>query len=258
MRRPRQRPPPSMSLSFGAIERDTYITHIQPEPPTACTSTSTSNASQQLPYIKRLFPSQPPLPPTKTGQPQLRPVYRGMRKAHTSVLFQARTGCIGRLTGVPTPGRSAGISRGARVSMQTRRKPNSGALVRWFKTYHDHHLDELKIMIDIMALRQSYERREITEIRWIYGEDKPSDAMTKAMPNRALKRFVLTNQLTTCVFVCLCLRWTPGDKRKVCQCGYTLRPPYIGQFPILSGSGCPICFFSQTPFSQTIQATGAR
>ena len=41
------------------------------------------------------IPPQPPLPPTKAGQTQLRPVYRGMRKAYTSVLFQARTGCIG-------------------------------------------------------------------------------------------------------------------------------------------------------------------
>jgi hypothetical protein len=41
-----------------------------------------------------------------------------------------------------------------------------------------------------MALRQSYERREIAEIRWINGKDNPSDAMTKASPNRALERFV--------------------------------------------------------------------
>ncbi|KAF7572902.1 hypothetical protein PtrM4_078070 [Pyrenophora tritici-repentis] len=32
---------------------------------------------------------------------------------------------------------------------------------------------EKRLMIDIMALRQSYERREITEIRWINGEDNP-------------------------------------------------------------------------------------
>ena len=55
--------------------------------------------------------------------------------------------------------------------------------------------NEKGLMIDIMALRQSYERREIAEVRWINGEDNPSDAMTKATPNRALERFVSTNRL---------------------------------------------------------------
>jgi hypothetical protein len=31
--------------------------------------------------------------------------------------------------------------------------------------------EEKRLMVDIMALRQSYERREITEIRWIDGKD---------------------------------------------------------------------------------------
>jgi hypothetical protein len=55
---------------------------------------------------------------------------------------------------------------------------------------------EKRLMIDIMALRQSYERREITEIRWINGDDNPADAFTKASPNRALERFINSNQLT--------------------------------------------------------------
>jgi hypothetical protein len=38
---------------------------------------------------------------------------------------------------------------------------------------------EKRLMIDIMGLRQSYERREISEIRWINGDDNPADAMTK-------------------------------------------------------------------------------
>jgi hypothetical protein len=33
---------------------------------------------------------------------------------------------------------------------------------------------EKRLMIDIIALRQSYERREITEIRWIDGKDNPA------------------------------------------------------------------------------------
>jgi len=54
---------------------------------------------------------------------------------------------------------------------------------------------EKRLMIDIMALRQSYERRELFEIRWINGQDNPADAMTKANPNKALETFVDTNTL---------------------------------------------------------------
>jgi hypothetical protein len=55
---------------------------------------------------------------------------------------------------------------------------------------------EKRLMIDIMAIRQSYERRELTEIRWIDGTRNPADAMTKATPNRALRELVETNTLT--------------------------------------------------------------
>jgi hypothetical protein len=55
---------------------------------------------------------------------------------------------------------------------------------------------EKRLMIDIMALRQLYERREITEIRWINGEDNPADAFTKSSLNCALERFVNSNRLT--------------------------------------------------------------
>ena len=54
---------------------------------------------------------------------------------------------------------------------------------------------EKRLMIDIMALRQSYERRELFEIRWINGQDNPADAMTKANPNKALETFIDTNSL---------------------------------------------------------------
>jgi hypothetical protein len=54
---------------------------------------------------------------------------------------------------------------------------------------------EKRLMIDIMAIRQSYERRELFEIRWINGLDNPADAMTKATPNKALETFVNTNQI---------------------------------------------------------------
>jgi hypothetical protein len=54
---------------------------------------------------------------------------------------------------------------------------------------------EKRLMIDIMALCQSYKQREIAEIRWINGKDNPANAMTKSMPNKALERFLDSNQL---------------------------------------------------------------
>lgn len=54
---------------------------------------------------------------------------------------------------------------------------------------------EKRLMIDIMTLRQSYERREITEIRWINSDNNPIDAFIKVSLNRALKRFIDSNEL---------------------------------------------------------------
>ena len=51
-------------------------------------------------------------------------------------------------------------------------------------------------MIDIIALKKSYERKEIDEIRWIYSKDNPADAMTKVSPNSALERIITTNKAT--------------------------------------------------------------
>ena len=36
---------------------------------------------------------------------------------------------------------------------------------------------EKRLMIDVMCLRQSYERREIAEVKWIDGDSNPVDAM---------------------------------------------------------------------------------
>ncbi|EED15826.1 conserved hypothetical protein [Talaromyces stipitatus ATCC 10500] len=55
---------------------------------------------------------------------------------------------------------------------------------------------EKRLMIDLMALRQSYERREIDEIRWIHGDDNPADAFTKSNPNKALQDLVEYNKVT--------------------------------------------------------------
>jgi hypothetical protein len=54
---------------------------------------------------------------------------------------------------------------------------------------------EKRLMINIMAIRQSYKRRELTEIRWINGQDNLANAMTKGTPNKALETFINTNQL---------------------------------------------------------------
>ena len=54
---------------------------------------------------------------------------------------------------------------------------------------------EKRLMIDIMGLRQSYERREIDEVRWIDGSCNPADAMTKEKPGQALRRLVETNTI---------------------------------------------------------------
>ncbi|KAI0991711.1 hypothetical protein K3495_g16476, partial [Podosphaera aphanis] len=54
---------------------------------------------------------------------------------------------------------------------------------------------EKRLMIDIMAIRQSYERREISEIRWIEGNSNPADSMTKLNANNSLQSLISTNKL---------------------------------------------------------------
>jgi len=54
---------------------------------------------------------------------------------------------------------------------------------------------EKRLMIDIMALRQMYEARELSEIRWICGDSNPADSMTKTTPNKSLNQLISTNEL---------------------------------------------------------------
>ena len=54
---------------------------------------------------------------------------------------------------------------------------------------------EKRLMVDLMCLRQSYERREIAEIKWISGHSNPADAMTKSKPCPALKELIDTNRV---------------------------------------------------------------
>jgi hypothetical protein len=50
-----------------------------------------------------------------------------------------------------------------------------------------------RLMIDLMCLRQSYERRKITKIRWIDEESNSVDVMTKSNSYQALSRMIDTN-----------------------------------------------------------------
>lgn len=54
---------------------------------------------------------------------------------------------------------------------------------------------EKRLIVDLMCLRQSYERREIAEVRWINGNNNPADAMTKSKPCSTLKDLIDTNTI---------------------------------------------------------------
>lgn len=54
---------------------------------------------------------------------------------------------------------------------------------------------EKRLMVDIMCLRQAYERRLIAEIMWIEGGSNPADAMTKSNACDALRKLIDTNKL---------------------------------------------------------------
>ena len=55
---------------------------------------------------------------------------------------------------------------------------------------------EKRLIIDIIVLRQSYERQELFKVRWINGQDNPANAIIKSSPNKALETFIKTNSLT--------------------------------------------------------------
>jgi hypothetical protein len=54
---------------------------------------------------------------------------------------------------------------------------------------------EKRFIIDILALRQSYERKKIAEICWIYNRDNSADAFIKATANSLLEQLVSINKL---------------------------------------------------------------
>jgi hypothetical protein len=55
--------------------------------------------------------------------------------------------------------------------------------------------NEKRLMIDLMAIQQAYERREIAEIVWIKGNHNPADSMTKHNGNNALNHIIESNRL---------------------------------------------------------------
>lgn len=52
-----------------------------------------------------------------------------------------------------------------------------------------------RLMIDIMSLREVYKQREIAEVCWIDRQNNPANAFTKAKSNRALEKFITTNEI---------------------------------------------------------------
>jgi hypothetical protein len=54
---------------------------------------------------------------------------------------------------------------------------------------------EKHLIIDIIAIKQAYKKKELFEIRYINRQDNPADTITKLLPNKALEKFVNTNKL---------------------------------------------------------------
>jgi hypothetical protein len=50
-------------------------------------------------------------------------------------------------------------------------------------------------MINVMCLQQAYERRQITEVKWIDREANLTDAITKGKPCTALLQLIDTNRI---------------------------------------------------------------
>jgi hypothetical protein len=56
-------------------------------------------------------------------------------------------------------------------------------------------IKEKRLIINIMAIRQTYERQKMRNIRWINNRNNPADAITKGTPNHAFKKLINTNRL---------------------------------------------------------------
>jgi hypothetical protein len=54
---------------------------------------------------------------------------------------------------------------------------------------------EKYLIINIIVIRQAYEKKELFEIRYINKQDNLIDTITKLLFNKVLKKFVNTNEL---------------------------------------------------------------
>jgi hypothetical protein len=54
---------------------------------------------------------------------------------------------------------------------------------------------EKYLIIDIIVIRQAYEKKELFEIRYINKQDNPIDIITKLLFNKILEKFVDANKL---------------------------------------------------------------
>ena len=55
---------------------------------------------------------------------------------------------------------------------------------------------EKRLMIDIMALREAYEREDLQDIRWIEGRDNPIDSIIKTCLNTVIESLIDNNKIT--------------------------------------------------------------
>jgi hypothetical protein len=55
---------------------------------------------------------------------------------------------------------------------------------------------EKHLIINIIAIRQAYEKKELFEICYIDRQDNPADIMMKLLSNKVLEKFVNMNKLT--------------------------------------------------------------
>lgn len=60
-------------------------------------------------------------------------------------------------------------------------------------------ISEKCLIINVISLRESYERCEISEVWWIDGKDNLVDVCMKESLNQALEKLVISNSLTVWV-----------------------------------------------------------
>jgi hypothetical protein len=55
---------------------------------------------------------------------------------------------------------------------------------------------EKYLIINMIAIRQTYEKKKLFEIRYINKQDNPTNTITKLLLNKILKKFINMNELT--------------------------------------------------------------